>query len=400
MLRVLRRNKSGFTLVEILVVLLILAVLGALVIPRILGRLEKAKQAEAFMNLGAIRSSEILLHDLSGKFVAAEDAAEIKSVLGLSIEGLFYNYKIIDATDENFLAVATPMSLVENWLQDYAVDKDGFVGYNPSSGGGGYGGSSGGGSGGSSGGSVGGGLGGGSGGSSGGGSGGGSGGTMGGGTEGLLNQPQITASGPVFSGYADNVQAVLDVLKSSTAALSSPGVQTGAYLAGWLLDQKVDVSFGDAGDGNWGVTKWNATAKAPYITLDPELRGNPYAAAMVLAHEGLHAVWMFDDWSHISSGTPYVYGVPNTGLGNTRNSLWGIPTGHDTVDQEYNAFKTGAEVWMDLMKKNQVFDPAGIGARANGQASVFISPDGALKPVSDAKIKVREWYVGKDLYEF
>ena len=44
MLRVRRPKKSGFTLVEILVVVVILAVLGALIIPRILGRVEKAKK--------------------------------------------------------------------------------------------------------------------------------------------------------------------------------------------------------------------------------------------------------------------------------------------------------------------------------------------------------------------
>ncbi len=160
MLRVRRPKKSGFTLVEILVVVVILAVLGALIIPRILGRVEKAKEAEAFMNLGAIRSAEILTQNLTGKFVAAEYAAAIKAALGLSIEDLFYSYKIIDVTDENFLAVATPKGLLESWLQDYAMDKDGFVGYNPSSGGGSSSGGSGGGSGGSAGGSLGGGIGG------------------------------------------------------------------------------------------------------------------------------------------------------------------------------------------------------------------------------------------------
>ena len=133
-------------------VVVILAVLGAIVFPKFFGQIEKAKEAEAINNLGAIRSQELLSYNLTGKFVAAEDAAEIKAALGILVGERYYTYKIIDVTDENFLAVATPIGILDSWLQGYALDKDGFVGTGASGGGNsgsGSGGSSGGGSGGS-----------------------------------------------------------------------------------------------------------------------------------------------------------------------------------------------------------------------------------------------------------
>jgi len=147
-------NKTeGFTLLEVLITVVVITALAVLVVPRVLNQLEKAKTAEAISNLGAIRSAELLLHSLTGKFVAAEDEAGIESALGLSIKGLFYNYKIIDANGENFLAMAIPLGFLENWLEEIQINKDGFVGSSMGNmGSGGEGGGSAGGSGGGSGG--------------------------------------------------------------------------------------------------------------------------------------------------------------------------------------------------------------------------------------------------------
>ncbi len=138
-------KKKGFTLLEVLITVVIITALAVLVVPRLLSQLEKAKKAEAATNLGAIRSAELLLHSLTGQFVAAADEAGIESVLGISIKGLFYNYSIIQANDENFLAMATPLGFLENWLEEIQINKDGFVGSSWGDGAGG-GGSSGGGS--------------------------------------------------------------------------------------------------------------------------------------------------------------------------------------------------------------------------------------------------------------
>lgn len=138
------RKLKGFTLLEILIVVIIIGTLAALIIPRMLGQIQKAKETEAVQNLGAIRSAELTLQGLAGQFVAAADEIGIQSALGLTVGGGAYRYKIIDATAENFLAIATPLDVLNNWLQEIVMDKDGFVGYSPAGGGDVSGGSSGG----------------------------------------------------------------------------------------------------------------------------------------------------------------------------------------------------------------------------------------------------------------
>ncbi len=58
MLRKLR-NRKGFTLVELMIVVAIIGILAAIAIPNFLSFRMKAKTAEAKSNLGAIRSTEV-----------------------------------------------------------------------------------------------------------------------------------------------------------------------------------------------------------------------------------------------------------------------------------------------------------------------------------------------------
>lgn len=375
---------KGFSLIEVLIVAVVLGVLAAIIIPSILGQVHKAKEAEAVQSLGSIRLSELNLHGMAGQFVAAADETEIKSALGLALGGGFYRYKIIDATQANFLAIATPLDLLDNWLQEIAIDKDGFVGYSPIgtgsvSGGVSSGGSSGGGS-----------SDGGSGGGSGGGSAGGTGTVVGGGN----SRARITTSGPVFNGYAENIQGIFDVLGLSTVALSSSGMGTGAALATWLLDNEVDVQFGSPGAGAGAVTRWNNTTHLPYIEIGAEYQVNKYVCAMYLAHEALHAVWFLDEYRHTTTDSDFEYGVTAPRI--TRTTAWDDGGEKGTIDQEYNAYITGAQVWKDLKKQYDVgMNVSGYGPSVDEHASHFVNDDGTLRSESEAK----EWIRGLDIYE-
>ena len=406
MKKLLPNKKKGFTLLEVLIATVVISVLAALVIPRVLHQVEKAKVAEAVTNLGAIRSAELLLHNLTGQFVAADDDAGIESALGLSFKGLFYEYKVINANEENFLASATPLGLLENWLEEVKIDKNGFVGSSSGDSGGGGGGGDGGGGGG-------GGGDGGAGGGGGGGGGEGGGGSSGGSSEGsntstssnssnANNPPLITASGPVFNGYAPTVQTVLDTLTLSTFALSSPLMQSGAYLSQWLQDNSVVVTFGNPGAGAGAVTQWNNNNHVPYITIDSEYQENKYVCAMYLAHEAVHALWLMDSYVQATQGV-YQYGVPNPLYGDSRtNGLYGLDGGKDTIDNEYNAYITGAQVWVDLKTRYDVgLNAAGYAQGADSQAANFVNNDGTLKDESVAKEWIRNVEVtpgGEKLY--
>ncbi len=338
-----RHRKNGFTLVEILIAVVILAITAALVIPRLLGQVEKAKEAEASLNLGSIRSAELLLHSLSGKFVAAEGEAGIKEALGLMIKGHFYTYKIVDVTDDDFLALATPVGLFENWLREIGMNKDGFVGYNPgtgggSSGGGSSGGSSGGGSGGSSGG-PGDGFGGGS---------GGSGGAILGGSISDVGSVKDAALKKPFEGWAADMKVAMDTLALSTAALSSSGAGSGKALADFMTKYSIDAKFvpdsemPDDCKGALGCQDPQSDGTSVLYILD-KYKGNKYAAAAILGHEALHAVWWMDwyEYDTKKKSQPTV-GMPIPG-GGIRSS--------SSEDQEYNTKKAGGEIWHDLEAK-------------------------------------------------
>ena len=50
----LRTNQSGFTLIEVIIVVIILGVLAGLAMPRIVGQIARSRSAEAAMELGVI----------------------------------------------------------------------------------------------------------------------------------------------------------------------------------------------------------------------------------------------------------------------------------------------------------------------------------------------------------
>jgi prepilin-type N-terminal cleavage/methylation domain-containing protein len=54
-----RYRKKGFTLLELLMVVIIIAILASIALPQFIRAAEKSRAAEAFSTLGAVRSAEI-----------------------------------------------------------------------------------------------------------------------------------------------------------------------------------------------------------------------------------------------------------------------------------------------------------------------------------------------------
>jgi len=71
MLRKLR-NRKGFTLVELMIVVAIIGILAAIAIPNFLNFRLKAKTSEAKSNLGAIRSTEVAYYAEWSTWVGAQ----------------------------------------------------------------------------------------------------------------------------------------------------------------------------------------------------------------------------------------------------------------------------------------------------------------------------------------
>ena len=81
-----KRGQQGFTLIEVLIVVIIIGVLAALIIPRFLTAPEKAIVAEANQMLGSLTRAEQAVIDLGGTFVAGSPLTTANwQSLGLSI---------------------------------------------------------------------------------------------------------------------------------------------------------------------------------------------------------------------------------------------------------------------------------------------------------------------------
>ncbi len=108
------RNRKGFTLVELMIVVAIIGILAAIAIPNFLNFRLKAKTSEAKSNLGAIRSTEVAFFAEWNSYVAnqaqfpAAPTAQKQawtntsrfSILGFAPEGLvFFAYSLTPGTD-------------------------------------------------------------------------------------------------------------------------------------------------------------------------------------------------------------------------------------------------------------------------------------------------------------
>lgn len=69
---ILRRNHSGFTFIELMVVIVILAILAVTIGPRILGRTGQAKQVKARVDMAALETA-LKLYKLDNGFYPATE---------------------------------------------------------------------------------------------------------------------------------------------------------------------------------------------------------------------------------------------------------------------------------------------------------------------------------------
>jgi type IV pilus assembly protein PilA len=110
-------NQSGFTLVELLVVMLVLAVLSAIAIPSFLSQQEKARDANARAGLATSRTAmEIFATEHGGSYesVTAADLVDFEPTLAettLSVGPVAERTYVIDVVSidgQTFTAERTP----------------------------------------------------------------------------------------------------------------------------------------------------------------------------------------------------------------------------------------------------------------------------------------------------
>ena len=118
------RNKKGFTLIELMIVVAIIGILAAIAIPNFLNFRNKAKSAEAKSNLGAIRSCEETYNTEYEAYLACAEnpglatlgrnknawtAANLDfAAIGFDPKGeVYYSYRVLSPSSTTYNAFAT-----------------------------------------------------------------------------------------------------------------------------------------------------------------------------------------------------------------------------------------------------------------------------------------------------
>jgi prepilin-type N-terminal cleavage/methylation domain-containing protein len=110
-LRFSRKAKSGFTLVELMVVAIIVAILAAVTVPLMRGNTKRAAATEAEAALGTVRTALRVVYARDGKYPTMTDAA-VSTVDGIAAGDLGGKYFVetdygVTSDDTSFTITAT-----------------------------------------------------------------------------------------------------------------------------------------------------------------------------------------------------------------------------------------------------------------------------------------------------
>ena len=101
------KGKRGFTLIEVLIVVIILGILATIAIPQFGNIVEKARATEAVTNIAAIRTGlEVDVLETGGLYPSFADVAAINAGLDCEITANNFTYAVVGG-DGTFVITAT-----------------------------------------------------------------------------------------------------------------------------------------------------------------------------------------------------------------------------------------------------------------------------------------------------
>lgn len=93
-------RKKGFTLLEVLIVVIIIGILASIAMPQYMSTLQKAKSSEALTNLGSIRSAmgRYYYEQIALTSAYAQINGTDLSKLDVAVTGADWTYTMVDTT--------------------------------------------------------------------------------------------------------------------------------------------------------------------------------------------------------------------------------------------------------------------------------------------------------------
>jgi type IV pilus assembly protein PilA len=117
-LKLYQEEKEGFTLLELMVVMMIISVLTAIAIPAFYGQIGKSREAELQMKMGAIARSQQSYHFQQGQFASTMNTLNLSDGL---ITSFYYDFPdpTVDTAKVKHQALAKNSS--KDQTRNYAI---------------------------------------------------------------------------------------------------------------------------------------------------------------------------------------------------------------------------------------------------------------------------------------
>lgn len=109
----LLRNRKGFTLVELMVVVIIVLVLAGIAVPVYIHYIQEGKKSEAYATIDSIVSGALVYFQKHGTFTGGS----VDEFLATDDVGnaTYFDYAVTGADDNGFTAVATVDNTQDDW---------------------------------------------------------------------------------------------------------------------------------------------------------------------------------------------------------------------------------------------------------------------------------------------
>jgi len=112
-------RKRGFTLLEILVVIIIIGILATLALPQYMKTTKKARAAEAISNIGSIRGAELRYYQEND--VLSSDLSKLDVENPATLTRSYFDYTVSGDSPSNLTITATGKGIMSNVTITYTA---------------------------------------------------------------------------------------------------------------------------------------------------------------------------------------------------------------------------------------------------------------------------------------